>query len=183
MPEAGFEGLVELACHDLRTPLATVAGFSKTILRDGRLDDVRFIELIDEAAGQMAVLVDQLGLAARIAGGDYEPHLVEADTLELAVASGVPATGTGATVETDVENVTRSLAALAGAAVRFAEDARAPMWTVAGRELALAPVAAGAVSAVDGSAAKDVGALVARSAIAALGGAVELDGEALRVRL
>jgi hypothetical protein len=39
------------------------------------------------------------------------------------------------------------------------------------------------VSAVDGSAAKDVGALVARSAIAALGGAVELDGEALRVRL
>jgi hypothetical protein len=183
MPAAGFEGLVELACHDLRTPLATVSGFSKTILREGKLEDVRFIELIDEAAGQMAVLVDQLGLAARIVGGGYEPHLVEADTLELAAASGVPATGKGATVETDAETVARSLAALAAAARRFGEDARAPAWTVAGRELALTPVAAGAVSAVDGSAAKDVGAFVARSAIAALGGTVELDGEALRVRL
>ena len=144
---------------------------------------MRFIELIDEAAAQMAVLVDQLGLAARIVGGGYEPHLVAANTLELAAASGVPATGEGAIVETDAENVTRSLAALAAAAVRFGEDTRAPAWTVAGRELALAPVAAGAVSAVDGSAAKDVGALVARSTIAALGGAIELEGNTLRVTL
>jgi hypothetical protein len=44
----------------------------------------------------MAVLVEQLGLAARIGAGRYDPYLVETNTLELAAASGVPATGEGA---------------------------------------------------------------------------------------
>src|SRR6516164_3673320 len=109
MREASFESLVELACHDLRTPLAAVNGFTKTILRAGEVSDVRFVELIDEAAGQMTVLVEQLGLAARIASGHYEPHLVEASTLELAAASGVPAAGEGAPIETDADTVVRSL--------------------------------------------------------------------------
>lgn len=52
-----------------------------------------------------------------------------------------------------------------------------------GRELTLAPVAPGAASALDGSEAKDGGAFVARTAIAALGGAVDVDGDALSVRL
>jgi signal transduction histidine kinase len=183
MPDAGFECLVALACHDLRTPLATVSGFSKTILRAGEVGDIRFIELIDEAAGQMALLVEQLGLAAMIAAGDYDPYLVEANTLELAAASGVPAAGAGAAIETDADTVTRSLTALAVAAVRFGGDGASPSWEVAGRELTLLPVAACAVSALDGSEAKDVGALVARAAIEALGGSVELDGETMRVRL
>ena len=57
-PPAGdrFATLVELACHDLRTPLATVSGFAKTLLAAdaaaGR--EARFVEMIDEAAGQMA---------------------------------------------------------------------------------------------------------------------------------
>jgi hypothetical protein len=129
----------------------------------------------------MAVLVDQLGLAARIAAGHYEPHLVEANTLELAAASGVPASGEGAAVETDADAVVQSLRALAAAAVRF--GAGEPVWTVAGRELRLEPVAPSAVEALDGSAAKDVGALVAHAAIAALGGSIELDGAGLRVDL
>ena len=181
MPEASFERLVELACHDLRTPLATVNGFTKTILRAGELTEIRFVGLIDEAAAEMAVLVDQVSLAARIAEGRYDPHLVEADTLELAAASGTPASGEGAPVETDAETVVQSLTALAAAAVRFGEGE--PVWKVAGRELRLEPVAPSAVEALDGSAAKDVGALVARAAIAALGGCVEPDGESLRVRL
>src|SRR5262245_57247384 len=102
MPDASFERLVELACHDLRTPLATVNGFTKTILRAGELTELRFVDLIHEAAAEMAVLVEQLGLAARIAAGRYDPHLGEANTLELAAASGVPASGEGAAVETDV---------------------------------------------------------------------------------
>jgi K+-sensing histidine kinase KdpD len=36
MTDPGLAGLVDLACHDLRTPLATVNGFTKTILRAGR---------------------------------------------------------------------------------------------------------------------------------------------------
>jgi signal transduction histidine kinase len=181
MREASFESLVELACHDLRTPLAAVNGFTKTILRAGEVSDVRFVELIDEAAGQMTVLVEQLGLAARIAAGQYEPHLVEASTLELAAASGVPAAGEGAAIETDADTVTRSLRALAAAAVRFGGDP--PTWTVSGRVLILEPVASSAADALDGSAAEDLGALVAHSAIGALGGSVKLDGETLRVRL
>jgi len=183
MPGSSFERLVELACHDLRTPLATVNGFSKTILRAGELGDPRYMELIDEAAEQMSVLVEQLGLAARIASGRYDPHLVEANTLELAAASRVPATGKGATVETDADTVARSLTALAAAATRFGGDETAPTWAVSRRELTLAPIAAGAASALDGSEARDVGALVARSVIEALGGSVEFAGESLRVRL
>ena len=181
MPEASFERLVELACHDLRTPLAAVNGFTKTILRAGEVTDVRFVELIDEAAGQMTVLVEQLGLAARIAAGHYEPHLVEASTLELAIASGVPAAGEGATIETDIGTVARSLGALAAAAVRFGGDA--PTWIVSGRLLSLEPVGGSAADALDGSTARDVGAHVARATIEALGGSVTLDGETLRVRL
>jgi signal transduction histidine kinase len=183
MPDASFERLVELACHDLRTPLATVNGFSKTILQAGEIGDLRFVELIGEAAGQMTDLVDQLGLAARIAAGRYDPYLVEANTLELAAASGVPAAGVGAVLETDADTARRSLTALAAAAVRFGGNAAKPSWQVAGRELTLAPVSPDAAPALDGSEAKDVGALVARTAVAALGGAVEIDGETLRVRL
>jgi signal transduction histidine kinase len=181
MPEASFERLVGLACHDLRTPLATVNGFTKTILRAGEVADLRYVELIDAAAAEMAVLVDQLGLAARIAAGGYDPQLVEANTLELAAASGVPAAGEGAAIETDADTVVRSLRALAVAAVRF--GAGEPTWTVDGRELALAPVAPKAADALDVDAVRDLGALVARAAIAALGGSVELRGDALHVRL
>jgi signal transduction histidine kinase len=174
MAEEGFAGLVSLACHDLRTPLATVNGFTKTILRAGEVDDLRYVELIDEAAAEIAVLVEHLGLAARIESGRYDPHLVEANTLELAAASGVPADGEGASIETDAETVTRALVALTRAAVRSGADA--PAWAVAGRELRFAPFPAVATT-------KDVGAVVARRAIEALGGSLELDGETLRVRL
>jgi signal transduction histidine kinase len=181
MQEASFERLVELACHDLRTPLATVNGFTKTILRAGEVADIRYVELMDEAATEMAVLVDQLGLAARIAAGGYDPHLVEANTLELAAASGAPAAGEGAAVETDAETLVRSLGALAAAAVRF--GAGEPTWTVDGRELALAPVGSKAADVLEADAVRDLGAVVARAAIAALGGSVELRGDALHVRL
>ena len=43
--------------------------------------------MIESAAEQMTALLDQLGVAARIEGGRYEPALVEADTLELARAA------------------------------------------------------------------------------------------------
>jgi len=175
MPEVAFERLVELACHDLRTPLATVNGFSKTILRAGELGDPRYMELVGQAAEEMSVIVERLALAARIAGGRYEPHLVEANTLELAAASGLPASGEGAAVETDADTVTRSLQALAAAAVRFGADQAPPHWVVVGRTLELAPVPAPPAIT------KDLGALVAFAALNELGSA-EQDGEKLVVR-
>src|SRR5436305_5389068 len=86
MPESRFPRVVSLACHDLRTPLATVYGFARTLTRAGNLDErtLRFLEMIEEASEQMTTLLDELGVAARIEGKRWEPALVEADTRELA---------------------------------------------------------------------------------------------------
>ena len=71
-----FANLVVLACHDLRTPLATVHGFAHTL---GRLEldetPARYVTMISAAAEQLGELIDQLGLASRIEAGRYEPVL------------------------------------------------------------------------------------------------------------
>src|SRR6266567_3620450 len=86
MPEARFPRLVSLACHDLRTPLATAYGFARTLTRSGELDErgTRFVGMIEQASEQMTALLDDLGTAARIQAGRWEPVLREIDTRELA---------------------------------------------------------------------------------------------------
>jgi signal transduction histidine kinase len=186
MADPGFARLVSLACHDLRTPLATVVGFAKTLSRTGALGEreARFVALIEAAGGQIADLLDRLALAARIEGGRYEPDLVEADTLELAASADgrIGAAGRGATVRTDAAALRRSLEALALAALVHG-GASAVAWRVEERELALAPVSAGARAVVTGEAPHDLGALLARRVIEALGGSLAVDGETLRVTL
>ena len=184
MPE--FAPVVSLACHDLRTPLATVTGFAKTLLRTESLDErgTRYVEMIDAAADQLAGLLDELGLLARIEGGRYEPALVEADTLELAssVDEHVEAVGTGETIQTDEPTVRRSLEALAIAALRHGGIDHVT-WTVSGRRLELEPVNSEAGSIVTGEEPRDFGSIVARRLIEALGGSVALEGQTLRVSL
>ena len=48
--DASFPRLVSLACHDVRTPLATVFGFARMIERAGKLDEQssRFVGIIAE---------------------------------------------------------------------------------------------------------------------------------------
>src|SRR5256885_8335376 len=93
--ESTFPQLVSLAAHDLRTPLATVSGFAKTLIRTEALEDPasRYVEIIEAAAGQMVELLDELGLAARIEAGPYPPNLREADTLALAREAAAPLRG------------------------------------------------------------------------------------------
>ena len=95
--DADFARLVSLACHDLRTPLATVFGFARTLERGDGLDERsrRFLGMISEASDQMAGMLDELGTAARIEAGRWEPGLVEADTLELAVSGDERVVTTG----------------------------------------------------------------------------------------
>jgi signal transduction histidine kinase len=184
--ELPFARLVSLACHDLRTPLATVYGFARTLTRSAELDErsARFVSMIEQASEQMTELLDELGVAARIVGDRWEPAIREADTLELATTDDerVEAHGSGATVETEAAEVARSLRSLALAAVRHGGVERVA-WQVDGRELELAPVEEAARPVLMGEEVRDLGSLVARLVIERLGGSVELDDSKLRVRL
>jgi signal transduction histidine kinase len=181
-----FARIVSLACHDLRTPLATVYGFARTLERGGELDErsLRFVTMISQASEQMTTLLDELGVAARIEGGRFEPGLVEADTLALATSDDerVVTAGAGVTVETEAASVARSLEALAIAAVRFGPLEQVT-WTVDGRSLDLAPITDSAAPVVLGDEVRDLGSLVARLVIEQLGGSLALDGQTLRVLL
>src|SRR6478752_7212313 len=113
MAEDRFPRVVSLACHDLRTPLATVYGFARTLTRPGDLDErtLRFLGMIEAASEQMTELLDEVGVAARIEGGRWEPVLQEADTLELATSDDerVATEGEGERIETEPESVGRAL--------------------------------------------------------------------------
>jgi signal transduction histidine kinase len=176
-----FSRLVSLACHDLRTPLATVQGFAKTMLRMEELEDEkrdRYLGLIDISADELAHLLDLLSLAARIEGGRYDPVLREADSLSLAPDG---ATGTGAIVHVDPEPVERALASLDRAAARHGGVETTV--AVDGPRVTIEPVTADAAPVVMGETAKDLGAAVAVRLVHTLGGAVTLDGECLTVTL
>jgi len=176
-----FSRLVSLACHDLRTPLATVQGFAKTMLRMDELEDEkrdRYLGLIDTSADELAHLLDLLSLAARIEGGRYDPVVREVDSLSLAPDG---ATGTGAIVQVDPEPVERALTSLDRAAARH--GGVGTTIAVDGPRITIEPVTAAAAPIVLGETAKDLGAAVAIRLVHALGGDVTLDGERLTVTL
>ena len=189
--ETYFARLVSLACHDLRTPLATVHGFARTLARDDSLEPPadRYVEMIDAASGQLGELIDELSLAARIESGRYDPNLREANTLELAQAAAarlgedrVRVTGSGAALETDVDTVERGLAALFQSALRHGGLDEVAV-DVGGTELRLSPVSAASAPVVLGDDLRDLGAAVAAALVRRLGGALSLEGETLTIRL
>ena len=176
-----FSRLVSLACHDLRTPLATVQGFAKTMLRMEDLDAekrTRYLGLIDTSADELASLLDLVSLAARIEGGRYDPVVRELDSLSVAPDG---ATGAGATVLVDTAPVERGLAALKRAAERHGGVEVAV--AVDGPRVSFAPVTGDAAPVVLGEDAKDLGAAVAVKLVRAIGGQVAVEGERLTVTL
>jgi len=181
-----FPQIVSLACHDLRTPLATVYGFARTLTRAGDLDErsARFIAMIEEASQQLTDLLDLLGTAARIEAGSWEPTLRGADTLELATSADerIIATGEGEPVITEAGSVARALAALAICAIRHG-PVDSVTWHVSGRTLELSPVTADAAPVVTGDVLRDLGSVIARRVLEELGGSVALSDGTLRVTL
>ena len=191
MSDSDFPRLVSLACHDLRTPLATVHGFATTLSRGGALGppNDRYVAMIEAASGQLAELLDELSLAARIADGRYDPTLREADTLELAQAAAarlgedrVAVSGSGATIETDPKSLERGIAALAQSALRHGGFDEVSV-AVAGTELHITPVTPASAPVVLGEDLRDLGAAVAARLVSHLGGSLSVDGDALVVRL
>jgi signal transduction histidine kinase len=186
-----FARLVSLACHDLRTPLATVHGFATTLARGGGLEPPadRYVEMIDAASGQLAELIDELSLASRIESGRYDPTMREADTLELAQAAAarlgedrVHVTGTGTALETDAGAVERGLAALFQSALRHGGLDNVEV-EVDGEAIRLSPVTPASAPVVLGEDLRDLGAAVAVRLVRQLGGSVAVTGETVEIRL
>jgi signal transduction histidine kinase len=186
-----FARLVALACHDLRTPLATVHGFATTLARGGGLEPPadRYVEMIDAASAQLAELIEELSLAARIESDRYDPTPREADTLELAQAAAarlgeerVHVSGSGAALDTDADAVERGLAALFQSALRHGGLESVEV-AVDGAEIRLSPVTAASAPVVLGDDLRDLGAAVAVSLVRRLGGSVSVDGETLTIQL
>jgi signal transduction histidine kinase len=189
--DTSFAKLVTLACHDVRTPLATVHGFIKTLERMAELEPPadRYLEMIGQASAQMAELLDELSLAARIESGRYEPALREADTLAFARAARerlgedlVQVSGEGATVSTDLDAVYRGISALVQSVLRHGGLDEVTV-VVRGTEIEVSPVTSASAPVVLGEELRDLGAAVAVRAIETLGGAVTVDGDTLKIRL
>ena len=189
--DTAFARLVSLACHDLRTPLATVHGFATTLAKTAQLEPPtdRYVEMIEAASKQIAELLDELSLVARIESARYEPVLREVDTLELAQAAAerlgtdrVHVSGSGASIETDVLALERGVAALIQSALRHGGLDEVAV-VVDGTELRVAPVKAASAPVVLGEDLRDLGAAVAARLVAHLGGSLAVDGETLTIRL
>jgi signal transduction histidine kinase len=189
--KSNFPQLVTLAAHDLRTPLATVSGFAKTLIRTESLEEPasRYIGIIEAAAEQMVELLDELGLAARIEAGRYQPNLRDADTLALAREAAatlgedrVRVAGEGGPIRVDLEATQRAVTALAQCALRHGGLELVDV-IAAGPEVTIAPITPASAPVVLGEDLRDLGAAVAVQLVRALGGSVSLEEETLHVRL
>ena len=189
--DTSFTRLVSLACHDLRTPLATVHGFASTLAAREVPPEAarRYLTIMVEATDQLAELLDELALAARVEGGRWEPALHDVDALELVRGAAdrvgeerVAASGEGEIVRVDPEAIERALAALALAALRHGGVERVEL-QAAGADVLIRPVVADAAPVVMAENLRDLGAAVARKVVQAHGGSTELEGETVRVRL
>jgi signal transduction histidine kinase len=185
-----FAQLVSLACHDLRTPLATASGFARTLQR---LDDLgqpadRYAEMIGAAADQMAALLDLLSAAARVEDDRFEPQARTTNVREVADAAAerlpegaASVDGEGTAVDIDPNWAAVSLAALAEAARRHGGLKEIEL-AVDGSAVAISPIVDGAGDVATGQELRDFAAAVGMRVLDAAGATVELQGDRLLVR-
>ena len=189
--EPFFAQIVSLACHDLRTPLATASGFAHTLQR---LDNVeppadRYVGMIGAASEQMARLLDLLGAAARIELGRFEFQAREADSRELAdgivdrLREGEAVVdGAGAPVQVDPAWAQTGLAAVAECVRRHGALDQVTV-VVDGAVVSFAPLVDGVGAIVLGNDLKDFASAVATRVLEAMGAEFGADGDRLAVRL
>lgn len=185
-----FAQLVSLACHDLRTPLATASGFARTL---ERLDEIgqpadRYVEMIGAAADQLAELLDLLSVVTRIEAGRFEPQLRVTGTRELAEAAAgrldegrASVEGDGSEVRADADWAAVSLSALAEAARRHGGLEQIAI-KVNGSVVSIAPIVDDAGAIAIGENLRDFAAAVGTQVLETSEATVELDGDSLRVR-
>jgi signal transduction histidine kinase len=186
--EDTFGRVVSLAVHDLRTPLATVVGFARTLQRTqlGSPQD-EYVAMMVAASDQLGDILDDLGVLARIESDRWEPNVQEVDSLELARSAaesleGASASGAGSAVRVDVEAAERALRGLARCALRHG-GLDAIGIEADGSAISVHPVTPGAAPVLMRVTLRDFGAAVAARIFTALGGSVELADDRLVVRL
>ena len=160
-------------------------GFARTLARIAELAPPadRYLEMIEAASAQMAELLDELSLAARIESGRYEPTLREADTLELAQRRGGAARrgprarlrrGRASCRRTSTR-VDRGVSALVQAALRHGGLDEVDV-VVRGAEIDVSPITDSSAPVVLGRELRDLGAAVAVRLVERLGGTVAVEG-------
>ena len=185
--EDTFARLVSLAVHDLRTPLATVAGFARTLQRDDLEEPKsRYVEFMIAATDQLAELLDDLGIAARIKGDRWEPNLQEVSSWDLAgaVAAQLPVDleGSPGPVRVDRDACVRAIVLLCRCALRHGGLERVRL-DVNGPELSIGPIPEEAVAIVAAVNLRDLGAAVGVTIVNALGGRVEAGDTSISIFL
>jgi signal transduction histidine kinase len=183
-----FAQLVSLACHDLRTPLATASGFARTLERLDSLEQPadRYVEMIGAAADQLASLLDLLAVAARIESDRFEPQFREANARELAdeaaarLDGAATVEGEGDTVRADAIWGALAVSALAEAARRHGGLEQITL-TVDRASIAIAPIRDDAGVIAVGEELKDFAAAVGTRVLSATGAAVEPASDRVQV--
>jgi signal transduction histidine kinase len=184
-----FPRLVALACHDLRTPLATVHGFAKT-LRRVELEDPapRYVEMIEAASQQLGDLLEELALVAKIEEGRYEPVLKDVDSLELVRAAAAEVEederveGSGAQIRVDEERARRALGQLIRATRRHG-GLEAVDIGVDGTLVTLGPLTGYSAPVVLGEELRELQAAAAVRLITELGGSISRSDDSLQIAL
>jgi signal transduction histidine kinase len=191
MPEdERFARLVSLACHDLRTPLATVYGFARTLAHtDLEAPADRYVEMIEAASDQLDMLIEELAILARIEAGHFDPQLAELDSLQLAHAAAreleegrVDVVGSGQAIRAPEKEMRHALAQLARAASRHGGIDSVSL-AVDGATVTISPVTRASAPVLLAVEPRDLGAASATALIRALGGSVEVQNDRLVVLL
>jgi signal transduction histidine kinase len=187
--------LMSAVAHDLRTPLATIYGFAKTIERGGGLDErqERFLGLIIAAAADMDRMIENVSTVGHVAEGrlSVDAMATESATIATAAVEAVPERadgrrvvlrpGVSAPVETDSERAARAIALVAEAALRL-EPSRAEAYCRAdGTAVRCGPFSEQLLPGLQANG-RDVPVETARIVLRHLGATLEIEGDEIVVR-
>ncbi len=146
--------------------------------------------MIEQASTEIGELIDSLGLVAQIESGRYRPLVRPTNTLALARAASdlvgeddVEIAGSaGSAVAVDAHAAQRAIASLVVCMQRYGGIDRVRI-EVADTRITLSPVLPEAAPVVLAEDLRDLGAAAARVVLEAIGGSLELAGEALVIHL
>jgi signal transduction histidine kinase len=181
--------------HDLRTPLATIYGFAKTIERGGGLDDrqERFLGLILAAAADMDRMIENVSTVGHIAEGRLSVEKASVDSIAVAAAAveAVPERpdgravvlrpGVSAPVDTDIERAARAIALVAEAALRLEPSRPEAYCRADGGAIRCGPFSEALLPGLEAHG-RDVPVETARLLLAHLGATLTTEGDELVAR-